>query len=174
MLAGIAVTIQFVDRKWQDKQMLLAGLDHERGQLLEATGYCLRHEIYYTGRHTQTKLGYPKGRGQGGKPCLVWAVCLRSLSYQVMWGCGHEEDSNGAGQLCAAGPLCWRCNRLPLSSRPGSHTPVASEIKSTNKYLKTSRSAEMVSQPPSPPMQKRERERGKRGGPRGGRGPVRL
>lgn len=65
VLAGIAVMIQFIDGKWQDKQMLLTVLDHERSQLLEATGYCLKHEIYYTGQHTQTKLGYPKGRGVG-------------------------------------------------------------------------------------------------------------
>lgn len=76
MLAGITEKIQFTDRKWQDKQMLLTVLDHEQGQLLEATGYCLKHEIYYTGRHTQTKLGYPKGWGEGRKSCLADLICL--------------------------------------------------------------------------------------------------
>lgn len=60
--------------------MLSTVLDFEGGQLLEATGYCLKCEIYYTGQHTQEKLGDPEGRRREGAaimPGLFMCTCMR-------------------------------------------------------------------------------------------------
>lgn len=70
--------------------MLSAVPESEGGQLLEATGYCLKCEIYCAGQHTREKLGDPEGRRRAAIAIMpglfVCALCvtyLWSLSEQV-------------------------------------------------------------------------------------------